>query len=130
MDKPEAFRFRVRKAMLVWNVVAIATFAAGLAYASCITAMSAPSRITALDRAGVLDETKLRESYPSLAVNLRRDLGMWIAEKERQAAYFAVGIGIAVAAVNLLLILMFCRPERNPSITSHPRRRPGGPDAP
>ena len=78
--------------------------------------MEASLRVTELDRAGVINEEKLREAFPSLAYNLRRDVGRWIAEKDRRAAYRLGAIGTVVALVNLALMWMVPRRRRRPAI--------------
>ena len=74
--------------------------------------MGAPSRVTALDRAGVVNQDKLREEFPTLADNPRRDVGMGIAEMERKAASLLAAAGIIIAFVNLGLVLVSRRRRR------------------
>ena len=100
---------------MVWNSVVLVAFIAGWAYFVSFTTLSAPMRITTLDRAGVLDEAKLREAYPDLAVNFRLNLGMWVAQKERQAASRAALMGTTAAVVNILLVLLLRQAKRHPS---------------
>jgi hypothetical protein len=97
--------FRPRRVFLVWNFVALIGFAGGLAYVTHYP-NNASMRITDLDRVGAIDETKLRVAYPALADNLRYNLGMWVAEMEREAARVAVLTGMAVAVVNIALMLL------------------------
>lgn len=102
-----------RKIMLAWNCIALAAFVLGYLYTVCyVRAMGAPLQVTALDRAGVIDETKLRQSYPDLAQDLRLNLGLWIAEKELRTARIAFGAGIAFIAANLLLMLLLGRRKK------------------
>lgn len=82
------------------------------AYTAWIVSMGAPLRVTALDRAGVVNEAKLRQEYPNLATNLRHDLGMWIAEEERKAAIYNAQMGTAIVFVNVALIWMWRRTRR------------------
>jgi hypothetical protein len=115
MDKPILLRNRVRSAALIWNAVALLAFAIGMAYVVLVASLGAPSRVTTLDRAGVINEAELHASYPQLAANLRGDLGRWIAQEERETACLATKVGMGVAAVNLLLILVFWHAPGNPS---------------
>jgi len=50
----------IRKLTLICNFLALLAFSAILAYVAFIGVVEAPSRITELDRAGVIDEAKLR----------------------------------------------------------------------
>jgi hypothetical protein len=99
------------KAILLWNAVAMLAFVVGLGYAYVLWPLGGPVRITELDRAGVINEAKLRESFPDLAVNLRHDLGMCVAEIEREGAQFVVWMGIGAAVINVLLALSL-RPRK------------------
>jgi len=112
MQSPQPFRSRNRWPVLVWNAVAILFFATVWAYAAWVASLDACMRVTSLDRAGVINEAKLREAWPNLAVNLRHDLGMWISEKPRKTACFAAVAGAVVAAGNLVLVLLLCRTRR------------------
>lgn len=109
------FSAKVRAVILVCNSIALIAFVAGLAWVVyIIAAMGAPIQITTLDRAGILDHEKLREAYPSLAVNPRHDIGIWVAARERRAAVIAASAGIAVSFVNICLILLL-RPNKRRS---------------
>ena len=99
---------------MVWNSIALVALAALWFYAGWIAPMGAPSRVTALDRAGILDEAKLREEYPTLAQNLRYNLGMWIAEKERKTALLSAGMATVAAAVNVMFPLALGRGKNRP----------------
>jgi hypothetical protein len=99
------------KTILLWNAVVMLAFVVGLGYAYVLWPLGGPARITELDRAGVINEAKLRESFPDLAVNLRHDLGMCVAEIEREGAQFVVWMGIAAAVINVLLALSL-RPRK------------------
>jgi hypothetical protein len=93
------------KVALVCNIAALVVIVVLWVYGNWIASMGAPSRITALDRAGVMNEARLSEAFPSLADNPRRDVGMWVAEKERNSASALAVAGVAIAFVNLGLIL-------------------------
>ena len=113
MLKPESSpRPAGGKALLVWNVMALAVLAMLWVYASRIASINAPLRFAFLDRAGVVDEGKLREALPDLADNPRHDVGMWIAEKERNAASLLAETGIIIVFVNLALALVSRRRSR------------------
>jgi len=90
-------------------------FVVGLGYAYVLWPLGGPARITELDRAGVIDKAKLQEAFPDLAVNLRHDLGMCVAEIEREGAQFVVWMGIAAAVINILLVLLLRSGMRRPS---------------
>jgi len=91
----------------VWNGLAAVAFALLWGYLSFVAALGGPSRVAVLDRAGVIDEADLRVAYPSLVVNLRHDLGMWIAQKERRSGVRGSQIGLGVALVNLAVLVVF-----------------------
>ena len=98
---------KVHKLLLLLNVGTGLLFALWLAYVRFGLPWSgASSRITTLDRAGVIDEVQLRNSFPSLVENLRYELGRWIAEKERVAAFRSVCAGLVVAIANIVLLLV------------------------
>jgi len=92
-----------RRLILTANVLIALAFGAGLLYV-WVASTGGPSRVTTLDRAGIIDEAKLAETYPGLASNLRYNLGMWIPEKERKAAYIGMRAGLAAAVLNVLLL--------------------------
>ena len=107
-------RFGLRKVLLVWNSVVLIVFTIGWGYVSLITSLNGPLRVTAIDRVGAIDEAALRQAYPDLAVNLRHNLGMWIAEKERQAACSAMRMGVVVAGANIAMVLLLWRTKSAP----------------
>jgi len=97
---------RLRTVLLFWNFLAIVIFTLGLLYAWLQLPLGgAPNKITTLDRAGVIDEAKLQEAFPSLAQNLRHDLGMWVAEGERHALFQTLYVAIAIFTVNCIILL-------------------------
>ena len=96
--------------------MALIVLAALWAHAVKIAAMGARIRVTALDRAEVVNEEKLRKAFPSLADDIRGALGRWIAEEDRRAAYRLGAIGTVVALVNLVLVWMVRRRRRRPAI--------------
>ena len=93
-----------RCVLLVLNYAAIVGFAVGWLYIAWVVSLGGPMRITALDRAGVIDRDKLRQSFPAVAENVRHDGGMWVAERERLAGILATQIGLAIAIVNVLVL--------------------------
>jgi len=97
--------FWPQRICLIWNFLALIGFVVGFAYVTKHP-NNAAMRITDLDRVGVIDETKLRQAYPALADNLRYNLGMWVAEMEREAASVAFATGVAVAVFNIVLMLL------------------------
>ena len=72
-----------------------------LVYNNYVISLDAPLKVTALDRAGVINEDQLRDSFPELAGDVRRELGLWITEKQRSATDVVVLIAAAVAIINL-----------------------------
>jgi uncharacterized membrane protein len=91
--------------VIVWlNLACIIAFALGVGYVYIEGDIGAPARVTDLDRAGVINEERLREWRPALAANMRRDLGRWIAEKERKAGSRLAAGGLAVALLNFMLL--------------------------
>jgi hypothetical protein len=98
-------RTTVKKVVLVWNVLALLIIAGLWGYSNRAASLGAPSRVAALDRAGVIDEAKLRESYPSFTgSNLRGGLGRWIAEDERRSASMLALAGAVTVFVNVCLV--------------------------
>ena len=104
------------KIILVWNVVAMVILAILWGYASWIVSISGPLRFTELDRAGVVHEDKLREAFPNLADNPRRDVGLWLTEGDRKATFLIASAGIVIALVNLGLLLssLYSRVQESP----------------
>lgn len=97
---------RVLKLLLICNLLMLIFFLGDWLYIEWIASLGGPGRITDLDRAGVIDEAKLRETYPKLASNMRRDLGMWVAQKERSSANHSAMFGSIFAAFNFALLLV------------------------
>ncbi len=94
------------RAILIVNCAACLLFCGVSFYNSWIASLGGPMQITALDREGVIDESKLKEFQPGLVKNLRHDLGMWVAQKERYAAIRTAEVGIVVAGINVILVLV------------------------
>jgi len=106
MQKTKGFlRTGIGRTLLLWNVLALVAFAAIWLYATWLLPVEAPMRVTALDRAGIIDEGKLRETYPDLAENIRWNLGRWITEADRNTAVSAAAIGTVIAALNIMAIV-------------------------
>jgi hypothetical protein len=96
------------KALLALNYVALAFFIAVTVYASLVVTLVGPLRVTALDRAGVFNEDKLKEfdseNGTDLASNLRYNVGRWIAGPGITTAVHCGYTAIAVAISNIILL--------------------------
>ncbi len=88
-------------AMLMWLMFAVLTSFAG-----------ASSRIAVLDRENIINNDELRKALPSLAQNPRRDLGPWVARRERRMSYEALGAGALAGFVNTTVLLIVRRKQR------------------
>jgi hypothetical protein len=97
---------RILATLIFINVAGLVAFAGMWAYASILAPMGSAGRVTQLDRAQVIDETKLAEFDPALATNVRHNLGAWIAEREHGAAAFSAVCGVLLCAANLTAILV------------------------
>jgi hypothetical protein len=93
-----------RGLLLGLNLLVFFVFGWFVFHAAVLAALGGPSRITELDRAGVIDEAKLKEYNPVLADNLRHTLGIWVAENERHAAVRSALCGLAAALLNVVLL--------------------------
>ena len=102
----ELLNYRIWRTLLVWNCIALIVLIVAWIWIAFIGPVGASARVTALDRAGVINEAKLRQSYPNLAENLRYKLGEWIAENELQTAFLVTKTGAIAVAVNLLLLVL------------------------
>ncbi len=94
------------------NIIAVLGFVGGWGYHYVLVGLSAPMRVTELDRAGVINEEALKKAFPDLAVNTRVEVGRWIAEDERQAASDAILAGLCLSVVNLALSVALYRRRR------------------
>jgi len=72
-------------------------------YLSLRLAMMPSIRVTDLDRNSVFDGSALRQHYPSLAANVRGNLGTWIAEGPIAVAKGILLVGMVAIASNALL---------------------------
>jgi hypothetical protein len=93
---------RLGRWLLVINCGAAFFFAGCWVYAASVASIGGPARVTDLDRAGVIDKEKLRQSYPELAEDVRNNVGRWIQKAERDAAVRFAQCGIILASVNAL----------------------------
>jgi hypothetical protein len=96
-----------RNTIMIFNAAGVVGFSALWFYASSLAPLGSMSRITELDRAGVIDEQKLAAFRPTLVNNLRHDLPAWIAEKERTTSKLAAICGLLVCSANLGVIYCF-----------------------
>ena len=103
------------KLLLALNCVVLAGFALGWAYVALVVPLGAQARITALDRAGVINEGAVQKEYPQFADNVRGKLGPWIADQDHHAAMLLAAIGTLVAAINCVIVWM-CRPKKEPPL--------------
>lgn len=96
-----------RALLIVWNAVAMVLLIALWVYAARVVPLAGASRITTLDRAGVINEEALREHFPQLAENMRYNLGMWTEAPGRSAAVKTAMLGTFVVAGNLAIVAGF-----------------------
>ena len=100
MPKPErVYDVPVSKIVLVLSSIALLAFLGLWVEATFLAPMDASMRVTDLDRAEVINEAKLRESFPHLAKNTRRDLGRWIARAGLDNASLSSGLGAVFAFI-------------------------------
>ncbi len=92
---------RVLTILIFVNAAGVIAFAAMWFYASWLAPFGSMGRVTELDRAGIIDASKLKAFSPALASNVRYNLAMWIAERERGACVFNAICGLIVCCVNL-----------------------------
>ena len=113
-----------KKSLVILNCVAAIAFLLWWPYLDWVVRMDAPLRMTELDRAGVIDEGKLRQWRPDLAENLRRNLGLWVAEQDHRAALNATQAGLVVALLNIVfLVFLHCAQRRSPVTHEGGRRK-------
>jgi len=103
---------RFQRLIVVANLLIAIFFAIGWVYIDCIVILGAPFKVTELDRKEVINETKLAEFYPDLALNTRYNLGRWIAEKAYNSASVTVKAGLLAAVLNVILLKMGFRAAR------------------
>jgi len=105
------------------NLVSLLFFVGDWAYFSAKDGLHPRMRITMLDREGVINEDRLKESFPEFT-NIRSQLGPWVAGDVSRSAHraFLAGSGMAAANVVLLSLLLFFnmgsgrrRDEREPA---------------
>ena len=81
------------KIVLVLSTIALLVFLVLWVEATFLAPGQASMQVTALDRAGVINEAKLQESFPHLAKNPRRDIGRWVAKAGLDNASLSSGLG-------------------------------------
>lgn len=108
----KALRPRHTMVVVILNVLVLLAFAAGLAYVVTIVPLGPGVRAMELDRAGVINKTKLKEAFPDVGVPGGENLGEWIAKDEHQAAVGMAWVGIAASALNILVILLVTNTDR------------------
>ncbi len=118
-DSPRGFGWKLLFAL---NGIVVAGFAVGWGYVALVVPLDAQMRVTEIDRAGVINEEALQQSYPQLADSVRDRLGPWIAEKDHHAALFFAGLGTLVAAVNCAMVFL-CRPKKTEDAETTDRQR-------
>lgn len=101
--------------ILIINIVALPIF--GLTWLLASHDMGASLRVTELDRNQIIDEAKLREYRPDLAVNMRHDLGLWIAESQRVGCVRLAQAGLALSAIQILVAFFALKTAKRPPHT-------------
>lgn len=97
---------KILSILITVNVIGLFLFAALWVNAAWLAPMDTAGRVTALDRAEVFNEAKLKAFRPDLAANLRYNVAAWLVERERQASVFTAICGLAVCAGNLAVIMI------------------------
>ena len=92
------------KLSLGLNYAVLPVIAGYLLWISIMGSRSASMRVTALDRAGVLNEEALQEKFPELAKNIRYSVGRWIVEDEQHRAVVAAWLGFVIVVTNVILL--------------------------
>ncbi len=100
---------RVLSISILLNCIALIVFLGSCAYVRLMLPVSTSRHVTALDRAGVFCEEKLRAFDPYLAANLRSHVGPYIVQDYRQATTFLLIVGIASSALTLVGLLTLRR---------------------
>ena len=90
---------------LVLNVSACLGGIAAIFYASVLLTTKSCTYVTALDRAGVISEARLREFDPNLAQHIRRNLGPYITQAHQRFVLHMLWIGIGLTASNIVLFV-------------------------
>lgn len=107
--------------LLVWNSLAIVTCIAWWAYADWVGGVNVTLRVADLDRAGVINNDKVAQSFPTLVqTNMRYDLGMWITEKLRRTSSLATITGTLAGVINIIMLVLLYFQKRMPGQTNGP----------
>lgn len=88
--------------LVVANMVGVLGFGWMSLYAIWISPVSVAMNYTQLDRAGVIDEKRLAETYPYLATNPRCLVPRWIVEPIMKPAQSLGKWGLALCVVNVI----------------------------
>ena len=99
--------------LVVGNVLGLLAFAIAWFYLDQFGGWSACSKVTYLDRGGVIDQERLNEVCPDLGGNIRYKLPMWIAEREMQSAERATKMATVLAGLNTVLTILVWRSRRS-----------------
>ena len=91
--------------LLVLNSVSFLVFLSLWAYTAVFAPTNSALRVTALDRAGVFNEDQLKQFYPKLAENLRRNVALWISEVPVSCGVRASQLAAILALVNIATLL-------------------------
>ncbi len=96
-------------ASIVLNGMALVVFLGSWAYARVILPTATSRYVTAMDRAGVFCEEKLRTFDPALADNVRHNAGPFITQDYRKAIMFLVTVGVGINAITLVMLVRLRR---------------------
>ena len=106
-----------RKVLLTINILATLVFTGCCFYVIVILPqVGSIGRIVELDRAQVFDTDRLQEYSDELAENLRYNVGLWVAERERQFA-FIMAIAAALLVACNAMIIAWCSRDNHPNAT-------------
>ena len=96
---------KVRLMFVVLNCLVVLGFLCAIPWLRWAVPLGTVGKVADLDRAGVIDETKLQEAYPELAENTRHALPMWLTEDMHEAATRTAAAGAVAAMLNLALLI-------------------------
>jgi len=108
--------YRIRMSLIALNTLGLVFCLVLYFFAAVIAPLGSAMRVTALDRAGVIDTGKLATFRPELAESLRSSLPRWIAQGEREAGLFNAVIAALLCTANAAVLLFVVRPIVRPPL--------------
>jgi hypothetical protein len=100
---------RLIRAGIVLDALALALFLGSFAYARVVLPLAASRYVVALDRAQVFCEDNLRAFDPTLAENLRHNVGPFVTQDHQRTIEFVLILAIALTVVRLMLLVILRR---------------------